>query len=332
MSNLPADQQRNVQPANDAGYAALKAVKPGERLREARKAGKLDLEAAAAQLNLSVSVIRALENDDYAALPNSTFIKGYIRSYGRLLRLPADELVRAYEHQTGVHSSMDEQHPIPDRATRRGFRKGWLLLLILLIAGGVFFLSSPEDAAREGVSATAQGVNDETTATDMTVLEQAVGPSTGDIPEQVAMTEVVASYDEPEQDEADSLALQNPDLGSAATASSEVLNGMPGSVVSSPLQAESLASPVEAGHASSAASGLLGMRFSDDCWVEIRNQQGKLVHADLHRAGTAYQKALQEPFEVKLGNGNAVQLSYNGDPVAFAPSSRTSVARLNFGE
>lgn len=340
MSNLPAGQQRNEQPANDAGYAALMAIKPGERLREARKARKLDLEAAAAQMNLSVSVIRALESDDYAALPSSTFVKGYIRSYGRLLRLPADELVRAYEHQTGVHSSMDEQHPVPERAARKGFRKGWLLLLILLIVGGMFLRFSPEKAAREEAPPSADGVNEEVTSGGIVGSAESLEPSAGSFSDQDMVMEIAASYDEPEQEGAEGAApegvelmmpvaapaLEQAALGSAAQAAG---NEAQESSDSSPRQAEPQPSQAEG---IQGASGVLGMRFSDDCWVEIRNQRGKLVHADLHRAGTAYEKALQEPFEVKLGNGNAVQLSYNGDPVAFAPSSRTSVARLNFGE
>lgn len=79
-------------------------------------------------------------------------------------------------------------------------------------------------------------------------------------------------------------------------------------------------------------STLLTMRFSEDCWVEIRDPDGNLVHANLHRAGSVYEKSLAEPFDVKLGNGKAVKLSYNGAPVAIASSKRSNVANLSFGQ
>ena len=70
---------------------------PGEVLKRARQARKLDIETAADQLNLSTQVVQALEDDAYEKLPSPTFIRGYIRCYARLLKLSGDDLVRSYE-------------------------------------------------------------------------------------------------------------------------------------------------------------------------------------------------------------------------------------------
>ena len=68
----------------------------GARLVAAREARKLGIEKVAADLRLDVAVIRALENDDHAALPAPIFVQGYLRSYARLVGLPGQELVRDY--------------------------------------------------------------------------------------------------------------------------------------------------------------------------------------------------------------------------------------------
>ncbi|MCZ7597367.1 MAG: helix-turn-helix domain-containing protein [Gammaproteobacteria bacterium] len=58
---------------------------PGMILAAARDELKWSIEDVAANLNLRVSVIEALERDDYGDLPGPTFVRGYIRAYARLL-------------------------------------------------------------------------------------------------------------------------------------------------------------------------------------------------------------------------------------------------------
>lgn len=352
MSNLPLNDQRNEQPANDAGYTALMAVKPGERLREARNKRKLDLEAAAEQLNLSVSVISALEEDDYQALPSSTFIKGYIRSYARMLRLPSDELVRAYEYQTGVHSSMDEQHPIPDGPVKKSNGILLVILVLVLVLVGIGWLlfggadseqaQSPQETSAGGSSAPSaaneepSAANEEpsaltkpsaTTQPASTIVPPSQKPSeASDVPAapspkselQQIPIEIRSTSNSVKDDKPKAI---NPEVVATApqpaTPPAEVIRQ-----VSSPFEPRSAAE----------TTGLLTVSFTDDCWVEIRNQQGKLIHADLHRAGSEYQANLPKPFNIKLGNGKAAKLSYNGAPVDFALSKRSNVAYLDIGQ
>jgi cytoskeletal protein RodZ len=81
----------------DQGVDASASI--GAQLAAARKARKLDVVKVAHELKLDVAVIRALENDDAAALPASIFVKGYLRSYARLVGLPEQELLGKYAQQ-----------------------------------------------------------------------------------------------------------------------------------------------------------------------------------------------------------------------------------------
>ncbi|MFN3710673.1 MAG: helix-turn-helix domain-containing protein, partial [Alishewanella aestuarii] len=60
----------------------------GQTLRQEREKRQLSLEQAAQQLKLRVEILRNLELDqpDKAILP--TFMRGYLKSYARFLKLP----------------------------------------------------------------------------------------------------------------------------------------------------------------------------------------------------------------------------------------------------
>ncbi len=72
---------------------------PGKLLHDARVAANLSIVDVAAQLHLDAATIEALEGDDYAKLPAPAFVRGYLRSYARLLNLAPGPVVDAYSSQ-----------------------------------------------------------------------------------------------------------------------------------------------------------------------------------------------------------------------------------------
>lgn len=67
----------------------------GERLRQARIRVGLTPSEVASRLKMPTSVIEALEREDWARLGAPVFIRGQLRSYARLLDLPADAMVES---------------------------------------------------------------------------------------------------------------------------------------------------------------------------------------------------------------------------------------------
>ena len=80
--------------------------RPGEYLRQNRIAQKRELIDAAQDLNIPLKTLTALEQDNYKALPEVTFIKGYYRSYAKYLKVDATALIQRfdeiYENDTGL--------------------------------------------------------------------------------------------------------------------------------------------------------------------------------------------------------------------------------------
>lgn len=73
----------------------------GTQLSAARNMRNLTIEKVAQELHLDVAVVRALENDEREKLPSPIFVQGYLKSYGRLVGLPVEELIRNYSEQVG---------------------------------------------------------------------------------------------------------------------------------------------------------------------------------------------------------------------------------------
>ena len=81
------------------------ALSTGVRLRNAREQLGLSQQAVAERLCLKVSTVRDIEEDKAPADLASTFLRGYIRSYAKLVHIPEDELLPMMEKQAPVRAA-----------------------------------------------------------------------------------------------------------------------------------------------------------------------------------------------------------------------------------
>ena len=93
-----------------------KALSFGGRLKSAREAMGLDSKDAAAQLRLNEKFILMMEKESFPADLPPTFIKGYLRSYGKLVRLSDQEIHEAIT-QLKIKSPSDMSNPAASRVT-----------------------------------------------------------------------------------------------------------------------------------------------------------------------------------------------------------------------
>ena len=70
---------------------------PGKFLAERREFLQLTQEKVAAQLHFPIRIIRDLEANNYPRSSPMVFMKGYLRSYGRLLQVPEKKLAEHFE-------------------------------------------------------------------------------------------------------------------------------------------------------------------------------------------------------------------------------------------
>jgi cytoskeleton protein RodZ len=86
--------------------------KPGELIRSKREAAGMTQAQVGEALHLTVHYIKSLENDEYGKLPGLTFVKGYMRSYARLLKLDEVAIIECYDKYVaslGLQETTQEQ-------------------------------------------------------------------------------------------------------------------------------------------------------------------------------------------------------------------------------
>src|SRR5688572_20071792 len=81
------------------GSSTVMATGIGETLRTARRQQRVSLTDAAAETRVRESYLAALEEEDFAALGGDVYVKGFLRSYARFLRLDPEPLLAAYRAQ-----------------------------------------------------------------------------------------------------------------------------------------------------------------------------------------------------------------------------------------
>lgn len=82
-----------------AGVPVAVPLTVGQRLRAAREAAGFSVHDVAQTLKYSARQIELIEVDNYAALPGITVVRGFVRSYARMLKLDATPLLQMLEER-----------------------------------------------------------------------------------------------------------------------------------------------------------------------------------------------------------------------------------------
>jgi cytoskeleton protein RodZ len=137
----------------DADVDAAAGVGVGEELSKARSALGLSIADIARQLKFAARQIEAMEQERFEDLPSGTFARGMVRSYARLLKLDAEDLVGRMAARVAVPdnaaavASVRRPIPITDDVRRLNFVYAAFSVAILGVIGAVVFEWQRERAA-----------------------------------------------------------------------------------------------------------------------------------------------------------------------------------------
>jgi len=118
----------------------------GERLRQAREAKGLSLEAVGRETRLALSVLRALEEDRRGELPGDLYVANALRMLADTLELDRDELMALFRGgQPAAATPVTApgkvwREEVPETRVVGGWRPGrglWLGLGLLVVAGAI---------------------------------------------------------------------------------------------------------------------------------------------------------------------------------------------------
>ena len=131
-----------------------------------------------------------------------------------------------------------------------------------------------------------------------------------------------ASDAPPPQKESKALPAEQPAAPRAETQVPAAAAAPSGTVAETPA-AEAQQSPSGGG-----GEGRIRLEFDRESWVEIRDRDGKTLMSQLNPAGSRRVVLGRRPLSLVIGNGAAVRLIYNDNPVDLKPYIQIEVARL----
>src|SRR6266404_9680984 len=117
----------------------------GAELKSAREARGLSVSEVAQQLKFAPRQLEALEQERFDLLPGGTFVRGMVRSYARLLKLPVEPLLEsiagrfAAPDANNLAARYSQPVPFSDNARRSTFVYLGLSLGVLALGGGVAY-------------------------------------------------------------------------------------------------------------------------------------------------------------------------------------------------
>ncbi|MFM9913781.1 MAG: helix-turn-helix domain-containing protein [Methylophilaceae bacterium] len=126
-------------PDSEISNTAASAL--GGVLRAARESVGLSVEEVAQQLRMSAHQVKALEEDNLIVLSSPAFVRGFIRNYARLLKVPAEPLIAAYkamqpEDNASVAIGLKSENIAIVNTSRRTMLM-YLLASLLVVVGGI---------------------------------------------------------------------------------------------------------------------------------------------------------------------------------------------------
>ncbi|MFY8273522.1 RodZ domain-containing protein [Pseudoalteromonas sp. SSDWG2] len=289
----------------------------GEVLAAARENKGWTIEQLAQKMNLTVSKLTDLEQGHFENLGAPIFVKGYIRSYCKLVQIDASELLTTLEPQTTKHAQARMQSF--SRRTEKEAHDHKLMVfsyivLAIIIGSSLFwFLQDSEETV--------------TVPTQVETSKALVAPNAVD--ESSLQTSDLAA-------EQTSVAVQTGAQGASEGSIEPQQTSAPQNVdlQSEPAQPEQAAQSAqpdanEQEVALSAGEQRVVMRFSGECWAEVQDAKGKRLLYDIKRAGQVVELVGQAPFAVTLGKHDAVEITVNGEAVDISQFPKNRLAKFS---
>ena len=296
---------------------------PGHLLRQAREEQGLSQKETARDLHLTSKVINAIEEDNFELIPSFVFARGYIRSYARHLGLDGQALVAEFDLAYGVPNNSAK----PMSAIRKGVQQSkpgdtWVKLISIvfvvgLVAASIVWWQSqngsqmlpqlssgavqelPSDALVEDLDADDANLDLLLLSTNESEVDAIVPEAESIIGSEEAQAVVVEPVVDPV----------------AEVVTEQAPKEVTDAVVLLPNQAQ------------------LVMVFDKDCWVEIKDANGKMVLSDLYSAGDTIEQAIIAPIEVLLGRSSGVAaMTFDGRTIDLKPHTRKDIARLTLSK
>lgn len=304
-------------------------VSAGGLIRQAREAAGMHIAALAVALKVPVSKLEALESDNYAALPDTVFVRALASSICRTLkldpapilsRLPQSQSPRLAMDSSGLNAPVKRSAGKTSSSASSTFSGSasrsvsWIVLALLIGALVLVFFprhpgqpdkaqqaEQPEQASEPVVAAKPAGDAADLPSSASTAPASALAPVPPPVPaaSEGAVPTAVARQG-----------------AAAASAAVNAVNGVPATAAAA------------ASAPNAPPTGVLVLRARAESWVQVRDANGTLALQRNLTAGESVSVPGAPPFAVVVGRADATEVFVRGKPFDMTTVSRENVARF----
>lgn len=316
---------------------AAVAATAGAKLRAAREAAGLSIDAVAQQLKLAPRQVTALEEDDWQRLPGRTFVRGFARNYARFVQLdpdavlallPASDAAPALSRPT-LAASPRPIGEIPAERVARSSAARWVVPLLLLAAIAVVAYYELARPTLRLPPLLASLVGEHKTAQPETVSSSSPPPA------RAASAPSSTTAPKPaDATTASPAATSTPATSNSAAANSGITVLPTPSTDTTAANEASAATTTPAsanapGAAPPAGEAALVLTFKGTSWAEVKDARGRVVLQMTGGAGMTQTVSAMPPLELALGNAPEVGVTFRGQALDLSAYTRGNVARVS---
>ncbi|MCR9921914.1 cytoskeleton protein RodZ [Vibrio alginolyticus] len=300
------------------------SIEAGTLLKNKRESLGMSQKQVADRLRLRISVIEDIENNRFESQQVATFTRGYLRSYAKFVGLDEKVVLTALEQtadaqpqeqeiemQSFSRKTKDEKH------NSRIMLLTWVIGLVIIGISAAWWWQNQQensltkevtDSSVEAPQPTAQELAD----IDLMTAEELIAST----PEEVASTNegVAESTEASVEQGADPLLTETENTTS-------VDSEEPVAVIEA-AEEEQPAPVVPKGMT------LLTMKFKADCWIQVKDTNGKTLVSGTHKPGQDVELTGKAPFKVILGAPEGVTMTFASEPVDLSGYTSGKVARF----
>ncbi|MGU3809935.1 cytoskeleton protein RodZ [Vibrio diabolicus] len=300
------------------------SIEAGTLLKNKRESLGMSQKQVADRLRLRVSVIEDIENNRFESQQVATFTRGYLRSYAKFVGLDEKMVLTALEQTADVQSQEQEiemqsfsRKTKDEKHNSRIMLLTWVIGLVIIGISAAWWWQNQQensltkevtDSSVEAPKPTAQELAD----IDLMTAEELIAST----PEDVVSTsnDVVETSEVPVEQGSDPLLAETENTTS-------VDSEEPVAVIET-AEEEQPAPVVPEGMT------LLTMKFKADCWIQVKDTNGKTLVSGTHKPGQDVELTGKAPFKVILGAPEGVTMTFASEPVDLSGYTSGKVARF----
>ncbi|ANQ20714.1 transcriptional regulator [Vibrio natriegens] len=300
------------------------SIEAGTLLKNKRESLGMTQKQVADRLRLRVSVIEDIENNRFESQQVATFTRGYLRSYAKVVGLDEKVVLTALE-QTADIQPKDQEIEMQSFSRKTKHEKHnsrimfltWVIAIVITGISAAWWWQNQQDNSLTQVVTDSSVEGPEPSAQELADIDQ----MSADELIASAPADITVSTEQPvAADEALSSAEATEVLPSDQLASTDIEE--PVAVIEEAEVVEEPAIIVPEG------MSLLTMTFKADCWIQVKDTNGKTLVSGTHKPGQDVELTGKAPFKVILGAPEGVTMTFASEPVDLSGYTSGKVARF----